>query len=68
MYYSFVTLSTLGYGDLTARTDLGRMLSVSEALLGQLYLVSVVALLVANLGRSRPSIESEEDGGSPPPD
>jgi hypothetical protein len=53
VYFSFVTLATLGYGDLTARGDLGRMLSVTEAILGQLYLVSAVALLVANLGRTR---------------
>lgn len=55
VYFSFVTLTTVGYGDLTAASDLGRMLAVSEALLGQLYLVSVVALLVSNLGRERPS-------------
>jgi len=60
VYYSFVTLTTLGYGDLTARTDLGRMLSISEALLGQLYLVSVVALLVANLGRERRRADPED--------
>ena len=53
VYFSFVTLTTLGYGDLTPRLSLGRMLSISEALLGQLYLVSVVALLVSNLGRAR---------------
>ena len=53
VYFSFVTLATLGYGDLTTRGDLGRMLSVTEAILGQLYLVSAVALLVANLGRTR---------------
>lgn len=53
LYFSFVTLTTTGYGDLTARTDLGRMLAVTEALLGQLYLVSVVALVVGNIGRER---------------
>ncbi|MEP6622954.1 MAG: potassium channel family protein, partial [Acidimicrobiia bacterium] len=53
VYFSFTTLTTTGYGDLTSRLDLGRMLAISEALLGQLYLVSVVALLVANLGRPR---------------
>jgi hypothetical protein len=53
VYFSFTTLTTVGYGDLTARTELGRMLAVSEALLGQLYLVTVVALIVANLGRER---------------
>lgn len=60
VYFSFVTLATLGYGDLTARASLGRMLSISEALLGQLYLVSVVALLVANLGRSRGAARNPE--------
>jgi Ion channel len=53
VYFSFVTLATLGYGDLTARGDLGRMLAVTEAVAGQLYLVSAVALLVGNLGRQR---------------
>lgn len=55
VYFSFVTLATLGYGDLTPRGDPGRMLAVAETLLGQLYLVSVVALLVANIGRTRPA-------------
>jgi len=54
LYFSFVTLTTVGYGDLTARGDLGRMLAVTEALAGQLYLVAVVALLVGNVGRPRP--------------
>jgi hypothetical protein len=53
LYFSFVTLATLGYGDYTAATDLGRMLAVIEVLIGQLYLVTVVALLVANLGHRR---------------
>ena len=54
LYFSFVTLTTVGYGDLAARGDVGRMLAVTEALLGQLYLVTVVALLVANVGGRRP--------------
>jgi voltage-gated potassium channel Kch len=49
VYFSFATLTTVGYGDLTARTDLGRTLAVMEALLGQLYLVTVVSVGVANL-------------------
>ena len=53
LYFSFATLTTVGYGDLTAAGDLGRMLAVSEALTGQLYLVTVVALLVGNVGRDR---------------
>lgn len=53
LYFSFSTLTTLGYGDLVARTDLGRMLAVTEGLFGQMYLVTVVALLVSNFGRDR---------------
>jgi hypothetical protein len=58
LYFSFTTLTTVGYGDLTARTNLGHTLSVSEALLGQIYLVTVVSLIVANLGRGRPASRS----------
>lgn len=53
LYFSLATLTTTGYGDLSAATDFGRTLSVTEALAGQIYLVTVVALLVGNLGRSR---------------
>jgi hypothetical protein len=53
LYFSFVTLATLGYGDYTPAGDLGRMLAILEALIGQLYLVTIVALLVGNLGRGR---------------
>ena len=55
LYFSFTCLTTIGFGDLTARTDLGHTLSVFEGLLGQIYLVTIVSLIVANLGRSRPS-------------
>jgi hypothetical protein len=53
IYFSFITLTTTGYGDYTAAYDLGRMLAVTEALFGQLYLVSAVALLIGSLGRTR---------------
>lgn len=53
LYYSFTTLATVGYGDLTAATNLGHTLSVSEALFGQVYLVTIVSLIVGNLGRQR---------------
>ena len=52
-YFSFVTLTTTGYGDLTPATSLGRLLAIAEALLGQLYLVSVVALVVGNVARTQ---------------
>jgi hypothetical protein len=51
VYFSFMTLTTTGFGDLTPRTDLGRSVAVLEMLTGQIYLVVVVALLVGNLRR-----------------
>jgi hypothetical protein len=47
LYFSFVTLATLGYGDYTTAGDLGHILSVVEALIGQLYLVTVVTVIVS---------------------
>lgn len=54
LYFSFATLTTVGYGDLTAAMDLGRSLAIVEALLGQIYLVTVVALIVGTLTRGSP--------------
>jgi hypothetical protein len=51
LYFSYTTLATVGYGDFVARTDVGHTLAVSEALIGQIYLVTVVSLIVSNLGR-----------------
>jgi Ion channel len=53
LYFSFVTLTTVGYGDLTAAGDLGRTIAIVEALTGQLYLVTVVALAVSHLVATR---------------
>lgn len=53
LYFSLTTITTTGYGDLTAAHSVGRMTAVFEAVLGQLYLITVVALVVNNLGQSR---------------
>lgn len=53
IYFSFITLNTVGYGDLVTSTNLGHTISVFEALIGQIYLVTVVSLIVSNLGRGR---------------
>jgi hypothetical protein len=45
-YFSFVTLTTLGYGDVRPVSDLARILAMLEATLGQLFLVIVVARIV----------------------
>jgi Ion channel len=55
LYFSFVTLSTVGYGDFSPGSDSSRTLAVAEMLIGQIYLVTVVSLIVANLGRRRPA-------------
>ena len=62
LYFSFTTLTTTGYGDLTAATNLGHTLSVTEALLGQIYLVTVVSVIVGNLSRPR-----RQRSGAPSP-
>lgn len=46
MYFSLVTLTTLGYGDLSSVTTLGRAFSTAEAIIGQVYLVVYVAMIV----------------------
>lgn len=51
VYFSFVTMATVGYGDLTPQGGLPRALAVTEGLFGQIYLVTAVAALVGNLGR-----------------
>jgi hypothetical protein len=62
LYFSFVTITTTGYGDLTAATGVGRMTAVLEAIFGQLYLITVVALVVQNLGqKSRLGRKMEEE-------
>jgi hypothetical protein len=51
VYYSYVTLATLGYGDLTPATPVGRLLAVCETVVGNLYLVTAVGLVVSRIGR-----------------
>ena len=46
-YYSFVTLTTLGFGDIAPVSEAARALTVVEALMGQIYLVVLIARLVA---------------------
>ena len=47
MYFSLVTITTLGYGDLAPAGDVGRAAAAGAAVLGQIYLVFIVARLVA---------------------
>ena len=55
-YFSFITLTTTGYGDFVPATDLARAVAVLEALIGQIFLATLVARLVASFaGRRRRS-------------
>ncbi len=51
LYFSYITMATIGYGDYSPAGDFARTLAVLEGLLGQLYLVTVIALLVSRVGR-----------------
>ena len=55
LYFSFVTLTTTGYGDISPAYGPGRMIAVTEAVIGQLYLVSVVAIVVSAFGKRKKS-------------
>ena len=73
LYFSYITLTTVGYGDFAPATSLARALAITEALSGQLYLVTVVAVLVSNIGRPGPrgsgdkAVSDADPPESPPP-
>lgn len=47
IYFSFVTLATLGYGDITPKTEFAQRLAITEAIMGQFYGSLVVAYLLS---------------------
>lgn len=54
VYYSFTVMTTTGFGDFTAARPLGHALAVLEMLTGQLYLVTVIGILIGNfVGRRK---------------
>ena len=55
-YYSFTVLTTTGFGDLTPAKPVGHAVAVIEMLVGQLYLVTVIGVLVGNFVRRRPAV------------
>ena len=70
VYFSIITITTVGFGDLTPATDLAQRLVAVEALFGQIILVVFVARLVSLWGqplprnrqrRWRPETEAQED-------
>ena len=63
LFFSYTTLCTVGYGNLIPATSVGETLAIFEMLFGQIYLVTIVSLIVGNLGRARPAAP----GGEPTP-
>lgn len=66
VYFSFTVLTTTGFGDFTAAMSYGRALAVVEMLSGQLYLVTVIGVLVGDIaGRARRLQHSGRDDDRP---
>ena len=61
VYYSFTVLTTTGFGDYTAAQPVGHALAVLEMLTGQLYLVTVIGIVVGNFAarRARSDVEAQ---------
>jgi hypothetical protein len=65
-YFSFTTLTTLGYGDFTAAASGGRSVAILEALTGQVFLATLVARLVAAFrGPAGRQVDRRPDDTSP---
>jgi hypothetical protein len=64
IYFSFVTLATLGYGDIVPRSEVTRGLAIMEAVVGQLYLAVMIARLVSLyvLGEGKGDQRDAQDG------
>ena len=63
IYFSFVTLVTLGYGDIVPHSDVARGLAIIEGVAGQLFLAVLIARLVSLYGRGKDSGSGGSGGG-----
>src|SRR5262249_22677230 len=54
LFFSYTTLTTVGYGNLVPAEPIGQTFAMLEALLGQIFLVTLVARLVSLWGQARP--------------
>src|SRR5262249_33235441 len=66
-YFSYTTLTTVGYGDILARTSLARVVAILEAVTRPLYVMIVVARLVSLQVAYSQSAPKEEPKGDRPP-
>lgn len=60
-YFSFIVLTTVGFGDFTPGSDPARAFVMVEAVIGQIFLVTMLARVVAMLGVQRPSFAPAAD-------
>jgi hypothetical protein len=65
LYYSFTVLTTTGFGDYTAARPFGHALAVLEMLTGQLYLVTVIGLVVGNFAGRRMGRDEQDQRSQP---
>jgi hypothetical protein len=64
LFFSFTTLTTVGYGNLVPATAFGQSLAMVEAVLGQIYLIVVVARLVSLWGQYLPQRGAKVEGSA----
>jgi len=61
IYYTFVTISTLGYGDVTPQGDIGKSLAILISVSGQLYIAIIIAMLVGKFSGSMTALKENKD-------
>ncbi len=66
LYLSFVTLTTVGFGDITPLNELARSVVVLEAIIGQIFLVTLVSRMVALYGQERQPVTTRRPTDSEP--
>ena len=64
-YFSFITLTTVGYGDITPVSRAARWLAVMEAMTGSLYVAVLIARLVSLYSNSKSHEHRESESKSP---
>jgi MFS superfamily sulfate permease-like transporter len=63
VYFAVTTQTTVGFGDFVPGTSVGRAFAAAQAVIGQMYLVTVVAVVISNLGRAPRRAEPSEPAG-----
>jgi voltage-gated potassium channel Kch len=64
LYFSFVTLTTVGYGDVLPLSVLGKRLAIVEAAMGSIYMAVIVAMIVGRYMSMQPEQDSASETSS----